>query len=63
MGCVDDVIREPDGGTQQDPALAMQLVSEQLAQHLYDLQQLSLADLLAARHAKFRNIAQFFTAV
>jgi acetyl-CoA carboxylase carboxyl transferase subunit alpha len=63
MGCVDDVIREPDGGTQQDPALAMQLVSERLAQHLHDLQQLSLADLLAARHAKFRNIAQFFTAV
>jgi acetyl-CoA carboxylase carboxyl transferase subunit alpha len=63
MGCVDDVIREPDGGTQQDPALAMQLVSERLVRHLHDLQQLSLAELLAARHAKFRNLAQFFTTV
>jgi len=63
LGCVDDVIREPEGGTQMDPALAMQLVNERLERHLGDLKRLSIDDLLAARYAKFRNIAQFYTTV
>ncbi len=61
LGCVDEVIREPEGGTHTDPSLAMQLVDERLQSHLGDLQKLSLDDLLAARYAKFRNIAQFYT--
>ena len=61
LGCVDDVIREPEGGTQMDPACAMQLVNERLERHLADLKALSIDDLLAARYAKFRNIAQFYT--
>ena len=61
LGCVDDVIREPEGGTQTDPAYAMELVNERLERHLADLKRLSIDDLLAARYAKFRNIAQFYT--
>jgi acetyl-CoA carboxylase carboxyl transferase subunit alpha len=61
LGCVDDVIREPEGGTQMDPAYAMELVNERLERHLSDLKRLSIDDLLAARYAKFRNIAQFYT--
>jgi len=61
LGCVDEVIREPEGGTHTDPSLAMQLVDERLQSHLSDLQQLSIDDLLAARYNKFRNIAQFYT--
>jgi acetyl-CoA carboxylase carboxyl transferase subunit alpha len=61
LGCVDDVIREPEGGTQMDPAFAMELVSERLKRHLGDLKRLSIDDLLAARYDKFRNIAQFYT--
>lgn len=61
LGCVDDVIPEPEGGTHADPALAMKLVDERLRHHLRDLQKLSLDDLLAARYHKFRNIAQFYT--
>lgn len=61
LGCVDDVIREPEGGTHTDPTLAMQLVDERLEHHLNQLQQLSIEDLLAARYDKFRNIAQFYT--
>jgi acetyl-CoA carboxylase carboxyl transferase subunit alpha len=61
LGCVDDVIREPEGGTHLDPAFAMELVDERLERHLNELQQLSLDELLAARYAKFRNIAQFYT--
>jgi acetyl-CoA carboxylase carboxyl transferase subunit alpha len=61
LGCVDDVIREPQGGTQMDPAAAMQMVDERLQRHLGELKQLSIEDLLAARYTKFRNIAQFYT--
>jgi acetyl-CoA carboxylase carboxyl transferase subunit alpha len=61
LGCVDDVIREPEGGTQSDPAFAMELVNERLERHLGDLKRLSIDDLLAARYNKFRNIAQFYT--
>jgi acetyl-CoA carboxylase carboxyl transferase subunit alpha len=61
LGCVDDVIREPEGGTHNDPAFAMQLVNERLTRHLADLQRLSLDDLLAARYNKFRTLAQFYT--
>jgi acetyl-CoA carboxylase carboxyl transferase subunit alpha len=39
----------------------MELVDERLERHLNELQQLSLDELLAARYAKFRNIAQFYT--
>jgi len=61
LGCVDDVIREPEGGTQMDPAFAMELVNERLERHLDDLKRLPIDDLLAARYNKFRNIAQFYT--
>jgi acetyl-CoA carboxylase carboxyl transferase subunit alpha len=61
LGCVDDVIREPEGGTHNDPAFAMELVNDRLESHLDDLQRMSIDDLLAARYAKFRNIAQFYT--
>jgi len=61
LGCVDDVIREPAGGTQMDPAAAMEMVDERLQRHLGELRQLSIEDLLAARYTKFRNIAQFYT--
>ena len=61
LGCVDEVIREPEGGTHNDPALAMSIVDERLADHLDYLQGLTLEAMLAARYKKFRNIAQFYT--
>jgi acetyl-CoA carboxylase carboxyl transferase subunit alpha len=61
FGCVDDVIAEPEGGTHNDPALAMHLVNQSLERHLAQLQQMPLDDMLAARYTKFRNIAQFYT--
>lgn len=60
LGCVDDVIGEPAGGTQNDPAEAMSLVGSKLDQYLKELQALSLDEMLAKRYAKFRNIAQFY---
>ncbi len=34
LGCVDEVLREPAGGSQSDPAAAMQMVDERLQFHL-----------------------------
>ena len=63
LGCVDDVIAEPPGGTHNDPALAFSLVNERLVHHLAELQHQSIDELVAARYNKFRNIAQFYTSV
>ncbi len=61
LGCVDEVIREPEGGTHNDPAAAMAIVDERLTDHLEALQALPIEAMLAARYEKFRNIAQFYT--
>jgi acetyl-CoA carboxylase carboxyl transferase subunit alpha len=63
LGCVDDVLPEPKGGTQNDPAAAMVLVDERLQYHLANLRGMSIEDLLEKRYQKFRNIAQFYTTV
>ncbi len=63
MGCVDDVLLEPRGGTQNDPDATMAMVSEKLKYHLAELRGLPLDLLLEQRYTKFRNMAQFYTAV
>jgi acetyl-CoA carboxylase carboxyl transferase subunit alpha len=61
LGCVDDVLPEPQGGTQNDPAAAMGMVDERLQYHLANLRGLPIEELLEQRYQKFRNIAQFYT--
>jgi acetyl-CoA carboxylase carboxyl transferase subunit alpha len=61
LGCVDDVIPEPEGGTQADPAYAMQLINDKLQWHLDELKSFPLDELLERRFQKFRNMAQFYT--
>ena len=61
LGCVDDIIPEPAGGTQADTIAAMDLVAGKLAWHLAELKAMPLETMLAARYDKFRNIAQFYT--
>jgi acetyl-CoA carboxylase carboxyl transferase subunit alpha len=63
MGCVDDVLREPRGGTHNDADETMALVGEKLKWHLAELRALPIDKLLEQRYTKFRNIAQFYTAV
>ncbi len=60
LGCVDDVIAEPKGGTQADLPAAFNLVSQSLHKHFTELKALPVDDLLARRYEKFRNIAQFY---
>jgi len=61
LGCVDDVLGEPRGGTQNDPAAAMEMVGAKLQYHLACLRALPLDVMLEQRYMKFRNIAQFYT--
>ena len=63
LGCVDEVIPEPPGGTHNDRALAMERVDDCLSSHLARLRGLPLEHLLEERYRKFRSIAQFFTTV
>jgi acetyl-CoA carboxylase carboxyl transferase subunit alpha len=63
LGCVDEVLPEPWGGTQNNPEEAMALVDERLRGNLAELQALPLETLLEQRYTKFRNIAQFYTTV
>ncbi len=61
LGCVDDIVPEPPGGAQDDPAAAAVLLDESLDRHLSALQSLTAVERLQQRRAKWRNIAQFYT--
>lgn len=61
LGCVDEVLAEPHGGTQNDPAVGFALVDQRLQHHLASLRGMPADQLLEHRYAKFRSIAQFYT--
>ena len=61
MGCVDDVVPEPVGGTQADAGQAFSFVNDRLVHHLGELKGMSLDAMLNKRYEKFRNIAQFYS--
>ncbi len=61
LGCVDDIVPEPQGGAHEDREGAFALLDSCLLFHLKQLNALSTTKRLAERQAKFRNIAQFYT--
>lgn len=61
MGCVDDVVPEPEGGAHLDSPAATALLGGKLEWHLRELRALSLDEMLRRRQEKFRRIAQFYT--
>ena len=61
LGCVDDIVAEPAGGTQADPPEAMLILDRKLRQHLAELAGQPLETMRARRYEKFRNIAQFYS--
>ena len=61
LGCIDDIIPEPDGGSQADAIASMDIVGKKLAWHLAELKAMPLDAMLTARYDKFRNMAQFYT--
>jgi len=61
LGCVDEIVGEPDGGAHTDHDAAVKLVDEALQKNLSDLKGMSPDALITARYEKFRTMAQFFT--
>jgi acetyl-CoA carboxylase carboxyl transferase subunit alpha len=63
LGCVDDIVPEPSGGTHTDHEAGAGFLGARLKKHLAELQAIPVDQLVAARQEKFRNIAQFYTEV
>jgi acetyl-CoA carboxylase carboxyl transferase subunit alpha len=60
FGIIDGIVTEPPGGAHTDHAQAAELLDGVLQQRLAELKSMPVTDLLNARYAKFRNMAQFF---
>ena len=56
LGIVDGTVEEPPGGAHRDPQRAMEAMGRAICDHLDELAQVPLDDLLAARREKFRRI-------
>jgi acetyl-CoA carboxylase carboxyl transferase subunit alpha len=60
LGCIDDIVPEPEGGAHRDHEAAASLLDASLQKHLGQIKKISPAELVVSRYNKFRNIAQFF---
>jgi acetyl-CoA carboxylase carboxyl transferase subunit alpha len=60
LGCIDDIVPEPEGGAHRDHEAAAALLDASLQKHFAQLKKVPPAELLESRYKKFRNIAQFF---
>jgi acetyl-CoA carboxylase carboxyl transferase subunit alpha len=60
LGCIDDIVPEPEGGAHRDHEAAANLLDVSLQKHFSELKKIPPADLLVSRYNKFRTIAQFF---
>ena len=60
LGCIDDIVPEPEGGAHRDHEAAANLLDVSLQRHFTELKKLSTSELVASRYKKFRNMAQFY---
>jgi acetyl-CoA carboxylase carboxyl transferase subunit alpha len=60
LGCIDDIVAEPEGGAHSDPDAAAQLLDASLQKHLNELKKIAPAELVVSRYNKFRSMAQFY---
>jgi acetyl-CoA carboxylase carboxyl transferase subunit alpha len=60
LGCIDDIVPEPEGGAHRDHEAAAHLLDASLQRHYAELKKLPTAELLVSRYNKFRNMAQFY---
>jgi acetyl-CoA carboxylase carboxyl transferase subunit alpha len=60
LGCIDDIVPEPEGGAHRDHEAAANLLDAALQKHYAELKKIAPAELVASRYNKFRTIAQFF---
>jgi acetyl-CoA carboxylase carboxyl transferase subunit alpha len=60
LGCIDDIVPEPEGGAHRDHEAAANLLDVTLQKHFAELKRIPPSDLIESRYEKFRTIAQFF---
>jgi len=60
LGCIDDIVPEPEGGAHRDHEAAANLLDVSLQKHFSELKKIPPAELIVSRYNKFRTIAQFF---
>jgi len=60
LGCIDDIVPEPEGGAHRDYEAAANLLDVSLQKHFAELKRIPPTDLIESRYNKFRTIAQFF---
>ena len=60
LGCVDDIVPEPEGGAHRDHEAAANLLDVSLQKHFAELKKVPPSELVASRYNKFRTMAQFF---
>ena len=61
LRCVDEVVAEPKGGSQVDPAAAAALLDRSLQQQLSAIDKLSVEDRREQRYQRLRALAPFYT--
>ncbi len=60
LGCIDDIVPEPEGGAHRDYEAAANLFDTSLKKHYDELKRIPPAELVVSRYNKFRHMAQFF---
>jgi len=60
LGCIDDIVPEPEGGAHRDYEAAANLLDVSLQKHFSELKKIPASDLIVSRFDKFRTMAQFF---
>ena len=63
LGCIDDIVPEPEGGAHRDHEAAAALLDVSLQKYLVELKKVPPAELVVSRYNKFRNMARFFETV
>ena len=61
IGCVDAIVPEPPEGIHADKVNGIRMLGDTIRQHLAEIRNIPIDQLLAARRKKFRNIAQFYS--
>jgi acetyl-CoA carboxylase carboxyl transferase subunit alpha len=61
LGIIDGIVREPEGGAQNDYDAAAEFLRETLRSSLSDLSVLSSKELVGERYEKFRKMGNFFS--
>ena len=60
LGLIDEIVAEPPGGAQEDPAAAAESLRRHLIRSLDELGDLGADELVDHRYAKFRKMGNFF---